>query len=182
MKKIQFAKNFGKYNETIWINSRGRFEIGRFNGNKEETIAKLLEEYSGNELKNCLLKLEECQKGHTFYQYFANDEDWRIRAAVASAGYCLEKLANDDVIEVICEVVSQGYDLERFLNHSHWAVRGHVASKGYRLDKLISDKDNFVRAVVAQQNYGLEKLANDENEFVHIIARKQLKKLDNKNI
>ena len=51
-----------------------------------------------------------------------DDEDWRVRAAVAEQSYGLGQLINDE----------------------NWHVRAAVAKQGYGLDKLIDDEDWIV--------------------------------------
>ena len=69
------------------------------------------------------------------------DEDWHIRAEVASQGYGLDKLINDE----------------------SYIVREAVAEQGYGLDILVNDKSVWVREAVAKQGYKLDMLINDES-------------------
>ena len=57
-----------------------------------------------------------------------NDENWLIRAAIASKNYGLNKLIND----------------------SNPSVRLEVAKQGYGLDILINDIDPFIRNTVIE--------------------------------
>ena len=95
----------------------------------------------------------EMIKNHQNLDVLIDDEDWRIRMAVAEQGYGLDKLIND----------------------KDSGIRAVVAKQGYGLDQLINDKSYYVRKTVAEQGYGLEKLINDENYDVSYLARILLK-------
>ena len=77
-----------------------------------------------------------------------DNEDYRVRAAVAEQGYGLDKLVDDEVYYVRTAVAEQGYGLDKLINDEVYYVRIVVAKQGYGLDKLINDEDTLVRRTV----------------------------------
>ena len=105
---------------------------------------------------------------------FVNDEDYEVRAVVASQGYGLDILINDKFSYVRAAVARQGYGLDVLVNDKNVNVRVIVASQGYGLDTLINDENYVVRKAVAEQGYGLDKLIDDEFPYVRDAAREKL--------
>lgn len=106
--------------------------------------------------KEKLLNLDYLEKlelirAKKYLDVFLNDEDWRVRVAVAKQGYGLEQLIDDE----------------------HWQVREVVAYKGYGLKQLVDDDDEDVRRAVAEQGYGLEQLLYDEIQYVREMAEQK---------
>ena len=102
-----------------------------------------------------------------------DDEDWRVRLAVAEQGHGLEKLVDDEYWLVRRVVAGQGHGLEKLVEDKDWLVRLAVAEQGHGLEKLVDDEDWGVRLAVAEQGHGLEKLVDDEDWRVRLAVAEQ---------
>ena len=128
-------------------------------------------------------KIHEIQKSERLQNHL-NDEDYRVRLAIAEQGYYLAKLQHDKHLLVRMAVYRASANPENFVNSKDWQIREDIAHRGLFLEYLFNDKNDKVRLAVAEEGYNLEFIAkeNDEINFPESInfAKKALHLINQK--
>jgi len=153
MEKIDgFAIHCGFENRVITL-SNGIYNIGCFEGTKEEAIKAIDEEYSGEGRDAYLKKLDDCENmqwlTEEVHKQLKNDKNWVVRKAVARYSDKYHYQLKDDCI---------------------WNVRAAVAECSDKYHgELKDDEDFMVRAAVARYSDKYhEQLKDDEDWIVRI--------------
>ena len=149
-----FNINCGNEKRVITIKD-GIFTIGCFKGTYQEAKEAILRKYEDKEAEDYITKLDGAidMKWLTdeVHEKLKNDEDWRVREAVALfSDNFHEELKNDEDYDVRAAVAeySDKYH-EELKNDTHWEVRYAVAkySDEYH-NELKNDKDWRVRLAI----------------------------------
>ncbi len=165
MKFKDLKKKVKKAIEAFNEESEEQKEKDKQQAEKQETESK--------EQKEQRQEKEKLEAEKKKFEELINDEDWRVRVAVARKGFGLDKLVTDKEYWVRSAVAQQGYGLDQLIDDKDWQVRVAVARQGYGLDKLVKDPDPEVRAEVAYRGYNLDQLIRDETPYVRKAVARQ---------
>jgi hypothetical protein len=109
-------------------------------------------------------------KNYDEFNSLLHEDDWKTRYTMAERGPLdgINDLVNDENERVRSAVAERCVGLGQLVYDQSWCVRIEVAKRVYGLDKLVDDPDEDVRIAVVEQGYGLNQLANDGSENVRM--------------